>query len=237
MTYKLRTALALLGVLGLAIPPMSASALPLIPVGSEIDFNGAVDPVGGNAVYNATGLDFRTSGSAGLGTPGSLGLTNTASGAFTAFTAGGCPSEVVGGCGMIVDLASFNVGTATLITPTLPVLNFLTFTQGLQVVSFTLNSFTITDVLPTVNSLGTMTLSGSGELSYQGYAPTLAIFTITAQNSGNTSFSGSLVSQAQPVPEPASLILMGVGMLALGGMAYRRRTTGVAHMASTFKNV
>ena len=229
MTTKLRTALALVGALGLAIPPTSAFALPFIPTGSQIDFNGGVDPIGGTDIYDGTGLGFRADGNPYVsGTPGTLGLTNTAQGAFTAFFATACPAATVGGCGTIVSLSSFNVGTDTLITPTLPVVDFLTFTQGLQSVTFTLNNFSITDVQPTGVSLGTVSLSGSGEIDYQGYAPTDGIVTITAQGPLNTSFSGTLVSLAAPVPaipEPGSIVMLGFGMLALGGVAYRRRNS------------
>ncbi len=210
-------------------PPISANALPFIPTGSQIDFNGGIDPIGGANVYNATGLGFRASGNPYVfGTPGTLGLANTAQGAFTAFFATICPSAAAGGCGTITSLTSFNVATESLNTPALPVLDFLTFTQGGQSVTFTLNNFSITDVQSTGTSLGTLSLSGSGEIDYQGYTPTNGIVTITAQGPGSTSFSGSLVSLAAPVPtipEPGSIVMLGMGVLALSGVAYRRRNS------------
>ncbi len=224
MTYAKQTLMAFsaLAALTLASVPANA-ALNTLVLGSEIDFNGGVNPIGGADTYNATGLDFRTNGNASIGTPGSLGLTNSASGNFTAFSAAACASSALGGCGTIADLTSFVVASNTLVTPALPIANFITFTQGAQSVSFTLDSFTIANVAPSGTSLGTTTISGLGELNYVGFTPTAAIFTVTSQGTGNTSFSGSLVSQGVPVPEPSSMLMLLGGVASLGFVVRSRK--------------
>jgi hypothetical protein len=216
------------GLMALALAAPVAQAAPIV-AGSQLDFYGGVDPIGATNVYDPTdtGVDFRTAGVSSPGTPGSLGLTNTLGvtiNSFSGFTPLTCPVSTAGGCGTIKDLLSFTQATNTLINPALPVTDFLTFTQGSLMVAFDLTSFLTTQAQPTANNLGQLTLSGAGTLEMAGLDDTPGIVTITMQGPGNTSFSGSVVAQALPVPEPASILLLGAGLIALGA-AQRKRAS------------
>jgi uncharacterized protein YceK len=214
-------AAALLGTAAMAISP--ASAIPIV-AGSQIDFVGGVTPIGGTDVYNATGVDFRTAGLNSPGVPGSISLTNTTNGSFSIFTALTCLNAVLGGCGTIVDLTSFGPGANSLNAPPLPVLNFLTVTQGAAHTSFDLLNFTFNKVQPSSNGLGQLILQGLGTLHLAGFDDTAGIMTITAQGPQSTSFSGTVVAQPTVVPEPASMLVLGAGLIGFGAVSRKRRT-------------
>ena len=211
------------GILAVAASPAPAA---LIATGSNIDFNGGIDPIGGANVYNATGSDFRTNGLASVGTPGTIGVTNTAGGSFNVFTPATCPTAAAGGCGTIRDLLAYVQNSTTLTNPALPVLGFLSVIQNGATATFDLTTFSNTQLAPTQNQLGTLTLSGAGILHLTGFDATPGVLTITAQGDGNTSFSGTVVAVAS-VPEPASMALLGAGILGIGMLRRSRRQDGL----------
>jgi len=216
-------AVTLAAAIALAAP--AAWAVP-ITAGSQIDFGGSVHPLGGANVYSSTGSDFRTSGANSPGIAGTINVTNTSGGAFSPFNSGTCPSSGAGGCGTIRDLLNYVPNSSTLNNPLLPVTNFLTFTLGAITATFDLLDFSSWTLLPTAQTLGVLVLAGSGILHFVGYDDTPAVFTLTAQGPGNTSFSGSLVVKALPVSEPSSLLLLGFGLLGVGFLSVRRRQEG-----------
>jgi len=75
----------------------------------------------------------------------------------------------------------------------------------------------------------TLILAGSGTLSATGFTNTPGLFLFTAQGFGttgspNATFSFSASDVARPVPEPASLFLMGCGLFGVGVAVRRLRS-------------
>ena len=109
-----------------------------------------------------------------------------------------------------------------LITPFASVSNFYSITVGAATLTFDLTALAIDT--QTSNYLN---MSGSGTLHLAGYDDTPGTWFFTGQSSGGThplaTFSWSAGSLATPVPEPATLALLGLGLLAAGATRRMRK--------------
>jgi hypothetical protein len=75
----------------------------------------------------------------------------------------------------------------------------------------------------TGGALPSLTASGTGTLSLTGFDNTPGIWEVTTQGVTTTvTFSATAIAQA--TPEPASLALLGAGLLGLGFVASRKRS-------------
>ena len=185
----------------------AAQAAPLI-TGSSVDLAGYVQAVGSTTLNNATGLDF-VSGPGGTASPGVAGTVATygsGTGSLAGFNCAG------GSCGTISDITNFVVGAQS-------ITNFFNLTGGN-------NASPIAFDLTGINSINRsdpnfLTFSASGNIRYDGFDPTPAIFLFSAQGTTATSFSATTIALSA-VPEPATWAMMLFGFGTIGG-ALRRR--------------
>lgn len=103
---------------------------------------------------------------------------------------------------------------------------FAPFTSGTQLWTFTSGSNTFTFVMDTlaINNQGALflDLSGFGTISGTGYEDTGGSWTLNVNKTENAVYF-AFSSTTQSVPEPASLFLLGAGLLGLA--ATRRKLT------------
>ena len=195
----------------------------VITTGSQISTGGVLNVIGGDgSVANALGVDFVAfSGNPAVqGTDGEVtGYTGTGDLAAFACTPGAF-------CAGISDIASFSQFSAD------SMFLYALASSTSPGFTFSLNApLTVTRVPGTATAAAALILSGSGSLSADGYDTTNALFTLVTLNntSGATTYSATLFAlgtppgdSTNPVPEPGSILLMGLGVAGL--LAARRKT-------------
>ena len=194
---------------------LSVASAEASPITGGFSIVGNFKPVNGvtgavSSLGAATGLDFLAlfGTTSTPGTPGGV-LVTQATGSLAALT---------GSMGTIRDFSFAGAGSTNFPNLSVPLVNF----QSLGGLTFTLTSIAIQGA----QTNSTLSLLGQGILSMAGYTNTTGSFVFTGNGAGGT-FSFSSSQAGAQVPEPASLALLGGGLLVCAAVLGRRRRTSV----------
>ena len=193
--------------LALSLTVVSAEAAPIT---GAFSISGNFFPVNGgalSALSAATGIDFGAALS-----PGSAG-------AFSVNSANGDFSFLAGTSGLIRDFSFAGAGSTNFPVPSsgTPILAFQTFAAAPTL------AFALESIGATFQNGTFLLLSGQGTFNMSGFSSTPGTFDFSGNGAGGT-FSFSASNGAVPqVPEPASLVLLGAGLLVCAASLSRRR--------------
>ena len=200
---------------------LCVSAAEAAPITGAMSISGNFRPVDGatgafTPLGAATGLDFFT----GNGANGT-GITPGVAGSFLVTAASGNFSSFLGQNGLIRDFSFAGAGSTNFPNLGVPLISF----QSIGGLTFTLTSI----AAPIVQNNNLLVLSGQGILSMAGFTDTPGIFDFSSTGAFNFSsrgagelFNSGSTTGAQ-VPEPASLALLGGGLLVCAAVLGRRR--------------
>jgi PEP-CTERM motif len=170
------------------------------PINGGFSISGAVAPLGGATMSTATGLSFSN-------TP--LNSVSNCVGDLATILGG---ASCGGATGVMSNIAAGTLpttGNGGAVAYSNP--NWMVLSIG--GVTFALTSITGYEHSNMLNSVG---FAGTGIMSATGWDATPGTYSFSAQQAGQTfSFSSSQVSAGQ-VPVPASVALLGLGLLGLG---------------------
>jgi hypothetical protein len=198
-----------IAALALVLFAASAEATPIV---GSFSISGNFLPVNGltgalTTLGLATGIDF-------IDLNGSTPTPGTA-GQFTVNSASLDFSGLVGQTGAIRDFSFAGAGSTSFPNVAIPLVAF----QTVGGLTFTLTSM----AAPLLQNNTFLALSGQGFFSMTGYADTWGTFDFSGNGSGGTfSFSASN-GATSAVPEPASMALLGAGLLVCAATLNRRR--------------
>jgi hypothetical protein len=150
----------------------------------------------------------------GVATPGVAGqiFITSASGDF---------ANLTGLTGLIKDFTFAGAGSASY--PLTPILAF----KSVLDVTFDLLTVQVVDQGVDQNGNAFLQLAGTGVFHKPGFDATAGTFILTANQAGSTfSFSASEISQGTPIPEPATLSLLGLGLATAALLGHRRKKPG-----------
>ncbi len=195
----MKTFKTLLTVSALAVGALAATGAQAVQITGGVSFGGQAAPNTGDW-DTATAVDFGNS------------PPNATVNGGTGDYAGVTP---------LTTLATFSDFSFDPILSPSPVSPLWTFTFGGLTYSFELVS--VTENLTGDND--DLNLSGTGWLSITGFDTTWGEWDFSGQQSGTgglVAFSFSASNAAINVPEPGSLLLLGLGLLAVGGTVRRK---------------
>jgi len=187
-----------------AVMAAPASAVPI--TGSVTLSQSALVCPGADCVIPVLGTGAQTT----LDQAVALDFTNT--GAPTPGVSG--PMSIDGGTGVFLGI----LGAGT-IKDVCFVANSCGLYQGAPIAAWQTSAggatFDLLTVLRPFASVNGLLLTGTGLFHVAGYDATPGAFTLAVTNTG-TAFSFSATDAATPVPEPAAVALLGMGVLAVG---------------------